>query len=237
MLTIRNTLNNFTTKLTKFTSDPDNRNLVTVASVAAVSSLAYMAWSNRRVSIDPKKCVIVITGCDSGFGLATAETLSAQGYPVIATCMTEAGIAHLKPIVADVIYCDVTSGENVLSLSSAVNSYLDNHEGSKLWTLVNNAGIIATGYVDWVAMGEFRKLMEVNYFAPIRLVKEFLPLLKRARGSRVINLSSIAGITAGLLLGPYSGSKHALEGVGKALREELAPWNIHVCHINPGVMK
>ena len=237
MLTITNTLNNFTTKLTKFTSDPDNRNLVTVASVAAFSSLAYMAWSNRRVSIDPKKCVIVITGCDSGFGLATAETLSAQGYPVIATCMTEAGIAHLKPIVADVIYCDVTSEENVLSLSSAVNSYLDNHEGSKLWTLVNNAGIIATGYVDWVAMGEFRKLMEVNYFAPIRLVKEFLPLLKRARGSRVINLSSVAGLNSSALLGPYGGSKHALEGVGKALREELAPWNIHVCHVNPGFMK
>ena len=219
----------------KYHLDPFHLSVIVSIVVILLTFLAFS--SNDRVSINPKICVVIITGCDSGFGLATALKLTSQGYLVISTCMTKDGIDRLRNVVEVVIYCDVTNEENVQALYKETNEYLQKHKGTELWTLVNNAGVIANGYVDWMSMDIFRNVMEVNYFAPIRLVKQFLPLLKRSRGSRIINICSVAGMNSSALLGPYAGSKHALEGIGKSMREELAPWNIHVCHINPGVMK
>lgn len=206
--------------------------------VFGVAAVAYKSFYRRRINVDKTKCVVIITGCDSGFGYLTAVELSKQGYHVIATCMTVEGASKIKDTVAAVVYCDVTKEECIIELSSVVNHYMEEHKEKKLklWSLINNAGICATGYIDWTPMEVYRNVMEVNYFAPIRLTKEFLPLLKRANGARIVNLSSLAGFLSGHFMGPYSASKHALEGVGKAMREELSPWNIHVCHMNPGFM-
>jgi NAD(P)-dependent dehydrogenase (short-subunit alcohol dehydrogenase family) len=210
---------------------------IAIPIVIVLLTLITFSGNVQRVRINPKHSVVIITGCDSGFGLGLAEKLVSQGYLVFATCMTDAGIKHLKPLVTDVTLCDVTKEENILNLSNLVNDFLRKNTDCRLWCLVNNAGVAPAGLIDWLPMDIFRLVMEINCFAPIRLTKEFLPLLKRTRGSRIINLSSVAGLTASPYLGPYSGSKHALEGVGKALRDELKPWGIHVCHINPGFMK
>lgn len=189
-----------------------------------------------RVSVDPSRSVIVITGCDSGFGLGLVEALSPEGYLIIATCMTDEGMGRIRSKVAVVLRCDVTKDSDIAALSNTVRRYITDHPGTALWCLVNNAGIAPGGHLDWVPMEIYRLVIEVNYFAPIRIVKELLPLLKRTRGSRIVNLSSVAGVTGGAFLGAYCGSKHALEGMGKALKDELAPWGIHVCHINPAFM-
>ncbi len=210
-------------------------------SVAAVS-VVLLAWlciamRAQRVTQRPCSCLVLVTGCDSGFGLGVAKALSSKGYRVIVTCMTEEGLQRLQGIVAGGIRCDVTKEGDVLALSKLVNDYLEQHKECVFWCLVNNAGVAPGGMIDWLPMELYRFVMDVNFFAPIRLVKEFLPYLKRTRGSRIINLSSVAGVTGSALLGPYCGSKHALEGVGKAMRDELKPWGIEVCHINPGFMK
>ena len=197
----------------------------------------YTASDKPRVAVDKAKSVVIVTGCDSGFGLGLANKLTTQGYRVVATCMTKEGVARLKTVVEVVLICDVTKEDNIATLSKAVTTYLNHHSDYRLWALINNAGIPLSGMVDWLPMDAFRHVMDVNYFAPIRLVKEFLPLLKRRRGSRIINLSSLAGYIGGQFFGPYSASKHAMEGVGKAMRDEFKPWGIQVAHINPGFMR
>jgi NAD(P)-dependent dehydrogenase (short-subunit alcohol dehydrogenase family) len=195
----------------------------------ALSALVIVRsnWS-KRVR-DLRQCLVVITGCSTGFGLALAKALTEQGCPIVATCRSAEGEAKLKGMgIAVVVRCDVTREEDVQRLSGAVNGYLDTHPQCCLWGLINNAGIPLNGFVDWLPMEAFRDIMEVNYFAPIRLIKIFLPLLKKTYGSRIINVSSLSGYLSGQFFGAYSGSKHALEGLGKAIRDELKAWGIHV---------
>ena len=70
--------------------------------------------------------------------------------------------------------------------------------------------------------------MDVNFFGLVAMTKSLLPMLKRHRGTRVINISSMAGLLAGPGFGGYSASKHAVEGFSKSLREEMEPWGVHV---------
>lgn len=74
-----------------------------------------------------------------------------------------------------------------------------------MWAVVNNAGIAPMGYMDWLSMEAIRKVMDVNYFGAISVIKAMLPQLKRVKGSRIINISSVAGYSTGPGLGAYSG--------------------------------
>lgn len=114
-----------------------------------------------------------------------------------------------------------------------IENYIRDHEGLTLWAVVNNTGVACLAALDWMSVESCRKIMEVNYFGPILVTKALLPLLKKSNNSRIINLSSVAGYHSCVLLGPYSASKHAVEGLMKSLRHELAPWGIHVCDVNP----
>lgn len=225
---------NFIQKALSF-DDTFVASLVISLIIAALTLIAFLS-NPARVGLDCTRSVVVITGCDSGFGLGLVEALSALGYRIIATCMTDEGMERIRSKVAVVIRCDVTKDADIETLRKAAFDFIASNPTCFLWCLVNNAGIAPGGFVDWTPMELYRIAMEVNYFAPIRIVKELLPLLKRTRGSRIVNLSSVAGVTGSAMLGPYCASKHALEGMGKALKDELAPWGIHVCHINPSFM-
>ena len=106
-----------------------------------------------------------------------------------------------------------------------------------LWAIINNAGIASSGPLDWLSLDSYRGIMEVNFFGHVSVTKAMLPLLKQCGESRVINLSSVAGLTAGGNLSAYSTSKHAIEGLLKSLVAELRPWHIYVCNINPAFMR
>lgn len=189
----------------------------------------------KKAEIDAKKQVVVITGCDTGFGKITSEKLAAMNFKVFSTCMTKDGVNRLKGAVANAMICDVTKAEDVEALAAAVQKYTVAND-CKLWCVVNNAGIATSGAVDWTSEATFRKVMEVNFFGVLRVTKALLPLLKRNPHSRIVNLSSLAGILSGPLGAAYCASKHALEGMTKALRQEMVPWKIHVTNINPGFM-
>jgi NAD(P)-dependent dehydrogenase (short-subunit alcohol dehydrogenase family) len=151
--------------------------------------------------------------------------------------LTTDGAFHLqKQYKINTLVVDLTEDGSYAAIGDALKSILIANKGSKLYCVVNNAGIAPIGFTDWMSMDAFRKAMEVNYFACIGVVKELLPYLKQNKGSRIINLSSMAGKAAGCSFGPYSGSKHALEGWSKALRFELLPYDIKVCNVNPGFM-
>lgn len=191
---------------------------------------------SSKASIDPKKHLVVITGCDSGFGEMSAVKLSAAGYRVLAGCLTKDGVSRLNNTVACAIVCDITKDADVSALCAKAES-LCTENGWSLWAVVNNAGIAMGGPLDWISMDVYYKIMEVNFFGHVRVTKAMLPLLKRQKNSRIINLSSIAGIGCSANLSAYGASKHAIEGFMKSVREELRPWGIHVSNINPGFMR
>ena len=151
---------------------------------------------------------------------------------MISTCLTDRGLDELKDTVDIVIKCDVTKDEDVQALHSKCQQFLD-QTGKKLWAVVNNAGIVYLGCLDWMSVRDVIQIMDVNYFGLVRVIKALLPFLKLSRHSRIINISSVAGLLACSYLSAYCASKHAVEGLTKVLRTELRPWNIHVANINP----
>jgi NAD(P)-dependent dehydrogenase (short-subunit alcohol dehydrogenase family) len=99
--------------------------------------------------------------------------------------------------------------------------------------LVNNAGIVIAGPLEFVPIDALRSQLEINVIGQVAVTQALLPLLRRSRG-RIINMSSVSGRVATPFLGPYAASKFALEALSDSMRLELMPWGIHVSVIEPG---
>jgi NAD(P)-dependent dehydrogenase (short-subunit alcohol dehydrogenase family) len=130
----------------------------------------------------------------------------------------------------------VTKEADVIALRAATEALMESTK-SNLWGVVNNAGIAILSPLDWNSMDAYRKVMEVNFFGHVAVTMQMLPLLKRTPNSRILNLSSAAGITSSANFSAYGASKHAMEGFMKSVRQELKPWGIHMSNINPAFMR
>jgi NAD(P)-dependent dehydrogenase (short-subunit alcohol dehydrogenase family) len=216
--------------------------LVPIAMSALMMFLNVLSYGIRKLFhsgkavLNPRCLVVVVTGCDTGFGEMAAIRLSKQGFQVVAGCLTEEGAARLKGSVAAAVVCDITKEGDVARLAAEAGALVETLNGH-LWALVNNAGIANSGPLDWVPLDSYRRVMEVNFFGHVSVTKALLPLLKQCGEARIINLSSVAGIVGGANLSAYSASKHAMEGFMKSLVPELRPWHIYVCNINPAFMR
>lgn len=188
---------------------------------------------NRRMDQTCK--TVLVTGCSSGIGRATAVLLAKSGYRVLA------GVR--SPEQGEQIYCpelpsleplllDVTNDDDV---AHAI-SFIKETSPDGLYGLVNNAGVGLPSAVELSTPEEVRELLEVNTIAPLRIIQDCLPLLRRAQG-RVINMSSMNGTMALPMVGAYSASKFALEALSDTLRVELRPWRIPVTIIRPGQVR
>ena len=168
---------------------------------------------------------ILITGAGSGFGKGTAIALAARGHKVIATTETQsqADALSIAAPQLEVIKLDITSNGDVA-----------NARDFEVDVLINNAGAGQTGPLADVPLDRVRHLFEVNVFGTLAITQALLPKMVARGNSRVIIVSSIAGVLAGPSFGPYSMTKHALEAMGKSLRAELASSGIDVTLINPG---
>lgn len=199
--------------------------------------LYYFRVGHFRLT--PEECVVVVTGTDSGFGQGVAIRLAERGYLVVALCFTKKGATELKkyPGHISVIQGDVTKESDVDNLVKLTLKVLKQNKNAALWAVINNAGCAPMGHVAWLPTETFRQVMEVNYFGCLSIIKKFMPFLKMSRNSRIINVSSMAGISGGPAFGAYSASKHALQGLTTCLREELKPWGVHVTNVNPCFMK
>ena len=120
------------------------------------------------------------------------------------------GVQRISGAVRTAIQCDVTKDDDIERVSSEVKKLMNSSE-LKLWALVNNAGIAPLGYVDWMALGTFRKAMDTNYFGLVAMTKAMLPFIKRTRGARIVNVSSMAGLLASPGFAAYAATKHAVE--------------------------
>jgi NAD(P)-dependent dehydrogenase (short-subunit alcohol dehydrogenase family) len=178
---------------------------------------------------------VVISGASTGIGAACAMHLDRLGYRVFAGVRkAEDGVALQKACSQRLvpIELDVTDLSTIQKAQTLVSRQT---EGSGLFGLVNNAGIAVVGPLEAVPLADLRRQLEVNVIGQVAVTQLFLPLLRQARG-RIINMGSIAGLTAMPLMGPYSASKFALEAMTDALRLEVQQWGIHVSIIEPGAI-
>jgi len=182
---------------------------------------------------------VLITGCDTGFGYLTALRLSQQGnLKVLAGCLTAQGVEELKskgnPEFLTPFLMDVTNQKSVDDTFELVKREIP-IDG--MWAIINNAGVLRGGLLEIMLMEDWRLMFDVNVFGMTRVIKKFIPLLRKCKDSRVVNIASVAGRTAPSGLAGYSASKHAVEGLSESLRKELRPWGINVTIIEPGIMK
>jgi NAD(P)-dependent dehydrogenase (short-subunit alcohol dehydrogenase family) len=171
---------------------------------------------------------VVVTGASSGIGRAVAIYLSSRGLRVFATARHPTSADPIESI-----QLDVTDETSIRDAAAAVETALGDEA---LHGLVNNAGIVVGGPLEFLGIDEIRRQFEVNLFGQIAVTQSFLPLLRRAKG-RIVNMSSISGLVAPPLLGPYTMSKFAFEAYSDALRRELEPWEIEVAVIEPGAIR
>ncbi|GBN92043.1 Estradiol 17-beta-dehydrogenase 2, partial [Araneus ventricosus] len=173
-------------------------------------------------------------GCDTGFGNALAKRLDSKGFHVFATCLfpTGAGAMDLKASCSNrlhVLYMDVTKDESVKKAFEYVKEHLGS---SKLWAVVNNAGILKGFSVDFSSVDDFRDCIDVNFLGSVRVTKAFLPLLRQTKG-RIVNVTSSSGEIPLPFFTPYTASKYAAVGFTDCLRFELDTWGISVVSIEP----
>src|SRR5690348_450440 len=178
---------------------------------------------------------VLVTGGTDGLGRATAILLAQEGYRVFAAgrdAQKRAALAQFAEeheLRLETLEVDVTDDS---SAARAIGK-IERRAGG-IDVLVNNAGIAIVAVMEEISLGDLRKQFETNVIAPVRMAQLVLPGMRERRRGRIINMSSIAGKVAHPLMGPYSGSKHALEAVSDALRLELAQFGIQVVLIEPG---
>ena len=176
---------------------------------------------------------ILISGASTGIGRACAVDLARHGFSVFAGVRKPEDGEVLRSAVGDLIVpvqLDVTDGE---SIAAAVELIADVNGDRRLSGLVNNAGIVVAGPLEFLPVAALREQFEVNVLGLLALTQACLPLLRAGRG-RIVNMSSISGRFASPLLGPYAASKFAVEALSDSLRRELAPWDIPVSLVEPG---
>lgn len=175
------------------------------------------------------------SGTRSGIGFATAITLARAGHTVIATMRNPEAAGELPGIVATeqlpvtIMTLDV---DDDVSVAQTFEQALNQH--GRIDVLVNNAGLGGPGTVEDTPLASFRRIMETNYFGPLRCIKAVLPGMVARRSGCIINISSVVGRIAISPQAPYAASKHALEALSECLAQEVKAFKVRVALVEPG---
>jgi NAD(P)-dependent dehydrogenase (short-subunit alcohol dehydrogenase family) len=181
---------------------------------------------------------VLITGCSSGFGFLTALKLAEEGCKVYATMRNLKKSrplldeASARKVTLQLLRLDVTDASSIKRALRKVEE-----QDGKLHVLINNAGYGMAGFFEDISDREFRDQMETNFFGVLNVTRAALPLLRKAEGAKIINMSSVSGYTAFPALTPYHASKWALEGFSESLRLELKHQDIEVVLLEPSAYR
>jgi NAD(P)-dependent dehydrogenase (short-subunit alcohol dehydrogenase family) len=180
--------------------------------------------------------VILVTGCSTGIGRATALHLDGRGFRVFAGVRNDEDASDLISQASDrltPVMIDVTDQASIDACAKRVEELAP--EG--LAGLVNNAGISVYGPMEAVPIEDLRRQFEVNVLGQVATTQAVLPLIRKVAG-RIVFMGSVAGRTHPVpFFGPYAASKWAIEAIADAWRIELAPWGIKVVLIEPGTIE
>jgi NAD(P)-dependent dehydrogenase (short-subunit alcohol dehydrogenase family) len=179
---------------------------------------------------EPSKAVL-ITGCSSGIGRATALRLAGSGWTVYATARRPETIADLQDAGCRTLALDVTDES---SMQAAV-AEIERAHGA-VGVLINNAGYSQSGAIETVPIDAMRRQFETNVFGLVRLTQLALPKMRAQRWGKIVNLGSMGGLLTFPGGGHYHATKHALEAISDALRFELRGFGIDVILLEPGLI-
>ncbi|KAG9468891.1 D-beta-hydroxybutyrate dehydrogenase, mitochondrial-like [Eleutherodactylus coqui] len=202
--------------------------------------MLFMAMpSLPRGTVPTQGKAVLITGCDSGFGLALAKHLHKLGFTVFAGCLLKdrngEGAQELETFHCNrmkVLQLNVCSEEEVTQAVELVKKSLEGSDKG-LWGLVNNAGISSFGEVEFTSIDSYKEIAEVNLWGMIRVTKAFLPLIRRSKG-RVVCVASMLGRFGNSSRSSYCVSKYGVEAFSDCLRQEMYKWEVKVITIEPG---
>jgi short-subunit dehydrogenase len=176
----------------------------------------------------------VVTGAASGIGAALAVKLAGRGMHL---ALADRNAAGLAASAAAARALGVTVSEHVLDVrdTEALEALPAAH--GRVSLLVNNAGVALMGSFEQVSMDDFGWVMDINFWAPVRLTRAFMYLLRREEAAHIVNVSSIFGIVGVPGNVPYCASKFAVRGFSEALRHELVGSAISLTVVHPGGIK
>jgi NADP-dependent 3-hydroxy acid dehydrogenase YdfG len=174
---------------------------------------------------------VLITGCSSGIGRATALRLAGSGWTVYATARRPESIADLEAVGCRTLALDVTDED---SMATAVRTIEETH--GAVGVLINNAGYSQSGAIETVPLEAVRKQFETNVFGLARLTQLVLPKMRDQRWGKIVMLGSMGGKLVFPGGGWYHATKHAIEAVSDALRFEVRGFGIDVILLEPGLI-
>jgi len=173
---------------------------------------------------------IIITGCSSGIGLATAKYLKEQGYKVYPTARAKADISSLKEMgFRNVMRLDVRNKEEIEEVISSVLK-----EDGKIDVWFNNAGFGQAGALEDIGTEVLKEQFETNVFALHEATRQLIPIMRKQGYGKIIQHSSVLGLVSLFGRGSYNASKYAIEGLTDTLRLELHNTNIYPILLNTG---
>jgi NAD(P)-dependent dehydrogenase (short-subunit alcohol dehydrogenase family) len=175
---------------------------------------------------------VLITGCSTGIGRATAERLARAGHTVYATARRPEAIDDLTESGCRTLALDVT---DEASMRAAVEQ-VEQAEGA-VGALVNNAGYSQSGAIESVKLDDVRRQFETNVFGLLRMCQLVLPGMRRQGRGRIVNISSMGGKLVFPGGGAYHATKFAVEAISDAMRFEVRGFGIDVVVIEPGLIK
>ncbi|WP_035991467.1 SDR family oxidoreductase [Leptolyngbya sp. KIOST-1] len=176
--------------------------------------------------------VVLITGCSSGIGQALCQAFHRRGCRVVATARRLETLDSLKAHSIMTLPLDVTDSAGIQQVIATVVA----QEG-RIDLLVNNAGFGQFGPLLDLSPAQIQAQFQTNVLAPLELVQQVAPVMKRQRSGVIVNIGSISGVVTTPFAGAYCASKAALHSLSEALRMELAPFGIHVVTVQPGAIQ
>ena len=177
-----------------------------------------------------------VTGAGSGIGAATARAALKAGDRVVATGRNLDKVRNaLHDVAGDnlaFVQLDVTNeAQPKAAIEAAINAF------GRIDVLVNNAGYSLLGNFEELNTGEIRQLMATNFYGVMHVMRAVLPVMRKQRSGRIINVSSLAGIVAFKHCGAYSAAKFAVEGLSASVAQEVEPFGIKITTIEPGFFR
>ena len=178
----------------------------------------------------PDTRTVLITGCSSGIGYASAHLLHARGWQVVASCRRQADVDRLRGEGLPCVRLDYEDGS---SIETGFREALE-LTGGRLDALFNNGAYAIPGRVEDLPTDALRQIFEANLFGWHELTRHALPVMRAQGHGRIVQNSSVLGLIALKYRGAYNATKFALEGLSDTLRIEVASANIQVSTIEPG---
>ncbi|MEU5846105.1 oxidoreductase [Saccharopolyspora shandongensis] len=176
-----------------------------------------------------------ITGASRGFGLEIARQALERGDKVVATARKPEQVRDALPQYGDSLLAVALDVTDEAQIREAVEAAVEKF--GTIDVLVNNAGRGVLGAVEETSYAAFRSVYDTNVFGLANVTRAVLPVMRRQRSGRVLNLSSIGGFRSAAGFGVYCSTKFAVEGLSEAMRAELAPLGIHVTIVEPGYFR